>query len=133
MKKLCLVLTLVALLATPLLAASMIKYEDIKIGDGPSVNYGDKVTVNYTLQLQNGDVVDSSYDRNEPFVFTVGHGEVIPGFDQGVMGMQPQGKRKITIPPHLGYGEKGVPPKIPPNSTLIFTVELVSVEKAKDD
>jgi FKBP-type peptidyl-prolyl cis-trans isomerase len=101
--------------------------EDLTVGTGAEAVNGKKVTVNYSGTLTNGTKFDSSYDRNEPFSFTLGVGEVIQGWDIGVAGMKVGGKRKLTIPPALGYGSQdlGV---IPPNSTLIFEVELLKVE-----
>lgn len=104
-----------------------LKIEDEVIGTGTEAVSGKKVTVNYVGTLINGTKFDSSYDRNIPFTFTLGAGEVIKGWDDGVSGMKVGGKRKLTIPPELGYGsvDMGV---IPPNSTLIFEVELLKVE-----
>jgi FKBP-type peptidyl-prolyl cis-trans isomerase FkpA len=100
---------------------------DITVGSGDTAVAGKKVTVNYLGTLVNGTKFDSSYDRNQPFSFVLGTGEVIQGWDQGVAGMKVGGKRKLTIPPSLGYGSQdlGV---IPPNSTLVFEVELLKVE-----
>lgn len=101
--------------------------EDILVGTGEVATSGKKVTVNYSGTLTNGQKFDSSYDRNEPFSFTLGVGEVIPGWDQGVAGMKVGGKRKLSIPPSLGYGARDLG-SIPPNSTLLFEVELLKVE-----
>ncbi len=103
-----------------------LKLEDEKVGTGTEAKAGDTVTVNYVGTLTNGKKFDSSYDRKKPFTFTLGTGQVIQGWDQGVAGMKVGGKRKLTIPPELGYGAspQGA---IPANSTLIFDVELVSV------
>ena len=101
---------------------------DEKIGTGEEATAGKKVTVNYAGTLTNGTKFDSSYDRNEPFIFNLGAGEVIKGWDQGVAGMKVGGKRKLTIPASLGYGETGAGGVIPPNATLIFEVELLKVE-----
>jgi FKBP-type peptidyl-prolyl cis-trans isomerase FkpA len=101
--------------------------EDLVVGDGPAVEAGDTVTVNYVGRLQNGTQFDSSYDGGVPFTFTTGAGDVIAGWDQGVPGMRVGGTRRLTIPPNLGYGLNQVGP-IPPNSTLIFEVELLSIE-----
>lgn len=103
------------------------KIEDIKIGTGPEVISGDYVTIHYTGTLENGKKFDSSYDRGEPFETRIGVGEVIQGWDMGVVGMKAGGKRKLTIPPQLGYGDNAVG-SIPPNSTLIFEVELLEVK-----
>ncbi len=89
---------------------------------------GQSVTVHYRGRLSDGRQFDASYDRGEPFTFTLGASEVIKGWDQGVAGMKVGGKRKLTIPPHLGYGEMSASPKIPSNATLIFDVELLRVE-----
>lgn len=103
-------------------------YKDIKVGDGKSPKTGDTVTVHYTGWLKNGTKFDSSVDRGKPFSFTLGKKEVIPGWDEGVASMKVGGKRKLTIPADLGYGARGAPGAIPPNSTLIFDVELLEVK-----
>lgn len=100
--------------------------QDEVVGTGAEAVAGKSVTVNYVGTLTDGTKFDSSYDRNQPFTFTLGAGEVIKGWDQGVAGMKIGGKRKLTIPPSLGYGATGQGP-IPPNSTLIFEVELLGV------
>lgn len=100
---------------------------DEKLGTGEEATAGKKVTVNYTGTLTDGTKFDSSLDRGTPFTFNLGAGEVIQGWDQGVSGMKVGGKRKLTIPPSLGYGSQGMG-IIPPNSTLIFEVELLNVE-----
>jgi peptidylprolyl isomerase len=104
-----------------------LKYEDIVEGTGASPQSGQNVTVHYTGTLENGTKFDSSLDRGQPFTFQIGVGQVIKGWDEGVMTMKVGGKRKLIIPPHLGYGARGVGP-IPPNSTLIFEVELLDVK-----
>ena len=101
--------------------------EDILIGKGAEAVSGKKLTVNYEGKLEDGTKFDSSYDRKKPFEFVLGKGDVIQGWDTGIVGMKVGGKRLLTIPPDLGYGEEGSPPTIPPNSTLIFTVELLKV------
>lgn len=101
---------------------------DSKVGDGDVAETGKKVTVHYTGKLFNGTKFDSSLDRNEPFAFTLGAGQVIQGWDMGVAGMKVGGKRVLIVPPHLGYGERGAGNVIPPNSILIFDVELLKVE-----
>lgn len=106
---------------------SLVK-DDEKVGDGPEAATGDTVKVHYTGRLfQNGKKFDSSRDRDEPFEFTLGKGQVIKGWDQGVVGMKVGGKRKLTIPADLGYGDQGSPPKIPGGAALVFDVELVEV------
>jgi FKBP-type peptidyl-prolyl cis-trans isomerase len=101
--------------------------EDINVGEGDLAQAGQKVSVHYTGWLEDGSKFDSSKDRNEPFEFPLGRGYVIPGWDQGVAGMKVGGSRKLTIPPHLGYGASGAGGVIPPNATLIFEVELLAV------
>jgi peptidylprolyl isomerase len=101
--------------------------EDIRIGTGKEAISGATVAVNYVLTLSTGTKIDSSYDRGEPLPFTLGAGGVIPGFDQGVLGMKVGGKRKVTIPSDLGYGPNDYGP-IPGGSTLFFEVELVEVK-----
>jgi FKBP-type peptidyl-prolyl cis-trans isomerase FkpA len=101
---------------------------DEVVGTGREAKTGDKVKVHYTGTLMGGKKFDSSRDRPEPFAFTLGKGEVIKGWDQGVVGMKVGGKRKLTIPSDLGYGPNGSPPKIPGNAGLKFDVELVGIE-----
>ncbi len=103
------------------------KIEDIKIGEGPEVTGGDNITIHYHGTLEDGTVFDSSYERGRPFQTRIGVGHVIEGWDMGVPGMKKGGKRKLTIPAALAYGDRGVG-SIPPGSTLIFEVELVSID-----
>ena len=102
--------------------------QDIVLGTGAEATSGKKITVNYSGTLVDGTKFDSSYDRGVPFSFNLGAGEVIKGWDEGFAGMKVGGKRKLTIPPELGYGAAGAGGAIPPNSTLIFEVELLGVE-----
>lgn len=104
-----------------------LKIEDEIIGTGAEAKSGDTVTVNYLGTLENGKKFDSSYDRNQPFTTQIGVGQVIKGWDEGIVGMKVGGKRKLTIPPALGYGSQDMG-SIPPNSTLIFEVELLGVK-----
>lgn len=106
---------------------SELQIEDIKVGAGDEAKAGQKVTVHYVGTLTNGNKFDSSRDRGKGFSFGLGAGQVIKGWDQGVAGMKVGGVRKLTIPPHLAYGERGFPPVIPANSTLVFEVELLGV------
>lgn len=109
--------------------ASGLKYVDVVVGKGASPVAGKQVTVHYTGTLENGKKFDSSVDRKEPFKFTIGVGQVIPGWDEGVMTMKVGGKRKLIIPSKLGYGPSGAGGVIPPNATLLFDVELLDVQK----
>ena len=104
-----------------------LKIEELQMGHGAVAEAGQRVSVHYTGTLTDGSKFDSSLDRGKPFQFTLGAGQVIKGWDQGVAGMKVGGKRKLTIPPELGYGAGGFPPVIPPNSTLVFEVELMGV------
>jgi peptidylprolyl isomerase len=97
-------------------------------GEGAEAKSGDKVTVQYVgVNFKNGQEFDSSWSRSEPFSFTLGAGEVIPGWDQGVEGMKVGGQRQLVIPPELAYGEAGAPPAIGPNETLVFVIDLLEV------
>ncbi len=106
---------------------SGLKYEELTVGDGEVASSGHKVKVHYTGWLTNGKKFDSSKDRNQPFSFTLGGGQVIKGWDEGVAGMKVGGKRKLTIPSELGYGSRGAGGVIPPGATLVFEVELLGV------
>lgn len=118
---------------TPAPANTLIKMEnglhiqDLKVGTGPEVRLGQGLTMHYSGTLEDGTKFDSSYDRGEPFKFVLGAGQVIQGWDLGIQGMKVGGKRKLIIPPALGYGEKGIGP-IPPNATLIFEVEVLAAQ-----
>jgi FKBP-type peptidyl-prolyl cis-trans isomerase FkpA len=101
--------------------------DEILLGEGEEAQAGRMVRVHYTGWLTNGAKFDSSLDRNEPFDFPLGRGHVIRGWDEGVAGMKVGGKRKLTIPPELGYGPRGAGGVIPPNATLVFEVELLAV------
>ncbi len=104
-----------------------LKIEDIKVGDGAEAKTGNTVSVNYMGTLVNGTKFDSSYERGTPFDFTLGQGQVIQGWDKGILGMKVGGKRKLTIPSELAYGSQSVG-SIPANSTLVFEVELLGVK-----
>jgi len=114
--------------AKPIMEVDELIIQDEKVGTGDTAVAGKKVTVNYVGTLTDGTKFDSSYDRGTPFSFNLGAGEVIQGWDQGVAGMMVGGKRKLTIPSSLGYGPQGIPGAIPGGATLIFEVELLSVE-----
>jgi FKBP-type peptidyl-prolyl cis-trans isomerase FkpA len=101
--------------------------EDLVVGDGALASSGQTVSVHYTGWLTDGKKFDSSKDRNDPFEFGLGKRQVIAGWDEGVQGMKVGGKRKLTIPPALGYGARGAGGVIPPNATLVFEVELLGV------
>ncbi len=102
--------------------------EVLNTGDGPVAAKGHRVSVHYTGWLTNGDKFDSSVDRGQPFEFELGRGQVIRGWDEGVAGMKVGEKVKLTIPPEMAYGERGFPGAIPPNSTLVFEVELLGLK-----
>jgi peptidylprolyl isomerase len=141
MMKIVLMGALAALLAMPAFAAgdpaksaktvttaSGLTYIDQVVGKGASPVKGKQVTVHYTGTLENGKKFDSSVDRKKPFAFVIGVGQVIPGWDEGVMSMKVGGKRKLIVPAKLGYGAAGAGGVIPPNATLIFDVELLGVQ-----
>ncbi len=108
-------------------AASGLVIEDLETGSGDTAEKGCMVSVHYTGWLTDGTKFDSSKDRNDPFDFPLGAGHVIRGWDEGVQGMKAGGKRRLTIPPALGYGARGAGGVIPPNATLVFEVELLEV------
>lgn len=111
-------------------AGSKLKVEVKQEGSGQTAENGNEVSVHYTGRLKDGTKFDSSLDRGTPFVFTLGAGQVIKGWDQGILGMRAGEKRLLTIPPELGYGGQGTPGgPIPPDSTLLFEVELVGIGK----
>ena len=111
--------------------ASGLTIEDLVVGNGATAAAGQRVSVHYTGWLDSGGKpgakFDSSKDRGQPFMFSLGKGEVIRGWDEGVTGMKIGGKRKLTIPPNLGYGSRGAGGVIPPNATLLFEVELLAI------
>ena len=113
-------------MAKPQITASGLSITDLEIGSGAEATASQKVTVNYRGMLENGKEFDSSYGRG-PFSFLLGNGQVIKGWDEGVAGMKVGGKRKLNIPPDLGYGSRGAGGVIPPDATLIFEEELISV------
>ena len=106
---------------------SGLRYQELAPGQGAVATAGKNVSVHYTGWLPNGEKFDSSRDRNQPFGFTLGAGQVIAGWDEGVAGMKVGGRRKLVIPPDLAYGTAGAPPDIPPGATLVFDVELLDV------
>jgi peptidylprolyl isomerase len=110
--------------------ATGLEYVEIQEGTGPRPKSGDSVSVHYTGWLKSGEKFDSSHDRGQPIVFPIGKGRVIKGWDEGVGTMKVGGKRKLIIPSHLGYGDRGAGGVIPPGATLIFEVELVAVSPA---
>jgi len=109
-------------------AEELIIEDEVK-GTGDEVKKGDMISVNYIGTLLDGTKFDSSYDRGTPFVFTVGEGKVIEGWEQGIVGMKVGGKRKLTIPSKLGYGDAGYPPEIPAQAGLMFEIELLEIKK----
>jgi FKBP-type peptidyl-prolyl cis-trans isomerase FkpA len=107
---------------------SGLQYWDIKVGTGAEAKSGDHVKVHYTGWFTSGKKFDSSVDAHQPYSFTVGAGNVIKGWDEGVAGMKVGGKRQLRIPPELAYGEKGYKDIIPPNATLVFDVQLLGID-----
>jgi peptidylprolyl isomerase len=114
-------------MADAITTSSGLKYIDEVVGTGDSPAKGKSVKVHYTGRLIDGKKFDSSVDRGQPFVFSIGVGQVIKGWDEGVMSMKVGGKRQLIIPPDLGYGARGAGGAIPPNAELIFDVELLGV------
>src|SRR5258705_13238320 len=108
--------------------SSGLEYTDSTVGEGESPRTGQTVSVLYTGRLTDGTKFDSSVDRGQPFEFKIGVGQVIKGWDEGVMSMKVGGKRTLTIPPDLGYGARGAGGVIPPNATLVFDVELLAIK-----
>ena len=113
---------------TEVTTASGLKYVDIAEGSGPTPRAGQMLSVHYTGTLQDGTKFDSSRDRGKPYEFRLGAGTVIKGWDEGLQTMKVGGKRKLTVPPSLGYGPRGNPPNIPGNATLIFDLELMGIK-----
>lgn len=109
-------------------SVTSLQVEDTRVGSGQEAQAGKRVSVHYTGTLMDGTKFDSSRDRNEPFEFRLGAGEVIPGWDQGVRGMRVGGTRKLTIPANLAYGARGAGGAIPPNAALKFDIELLEVK-----
>ena len=105
-----------------------LQIEDLEVGDGPEASAGQQVTVHYVgVAWSDGAEFDASWNRNDPFTFGLGAGQVITGWDQGVQGMRVGGRRRLTIPPALGYGSRGAGGVIKPDETLIFVVDLLSI------
>jgi|WetSurMetagenome_2_1015567.scaffolds.fasta_scaffold220965_2 FKBP-type peptidyl-prolyl cis-trans isomerase len=112
----------------PKTQTAKLEIKDLKTGIGAVVKNGDTVIMNYKGSLTDGKEFDSSYKRNQPFKTVIGTGQVIKGWDLGILGMKIGGKRRLVIPPDLAYGKQGAPPTIPPNATLIFEVELLEIK-----
>jgi FKBP-type peptidyl-prolyl cis-trans isomerase len=125
MKRLAIACATFLLLIVPAIAADELVIEDLAMGEGRAAKAGDTVAVHYTGWLEDGTKFDSSLDRGQPFVFPLGGRRVIQGWDVGVMGMMPGGKRRLTIPPEMGYGSRGAGGIIPPDATLIFEIEFL--------
>ena len=114
--------------SAPVAPAGELKVEDLVVGKGPVVKNGDTISVHYVGSLLDGTKFDASRDHgNQPFTLTI-PGRVIDGWNKGIPGMRVGGKRKLTIPPQMGYGPRGSPPRIPPNATLVFEIELVEIK-----
>lgn len=128
MKKLFITLFGILLLTACKTMPKELTIEDITLGTGPAVEAGDTVSVHYTGTLKDGTKFDSSKDRGTPFVFTVGRGNVIEGWEKGLLGMQVDGVRKLTIPSDMAYGNQGVPGVIPGGATLLFEIELLEIQ-----
>lgn len=109
--------------------SNRLQITDIEVGTGTEAKHGNKVTVHYIGTLEDGKEFDSSKRHGKPFTFNLGLGQVIKGWDQGVLGMKVGGKRKLRIPSDLAYGKQGVPRLIPPDATLLFDVELLEVSQ----
>jgi FKBP-type peptidyl-prolyl cis-trans isomerase len=114
--------------AGPVVVSAGLVVHDLVVGKGREAKNGDKIAVHYTGTLTDGSVFDSSRKRGTPFEFELGKGRVIKGWEQGLVGLKVGGRRKLTIPPELAYGDRGMPPVIPPRSVLVFDVELVDVK-----
>lgn len=109
--------------------SSGLRYIDLKVGEGDETKPGDVVTINFTGWLTDGTKFDSSLDKKKPLTFKLGAGQVLEGWDQGIPGMRVGGKRKLTIPPALGYGNQAVGTIVPPKSTLVYEIELLGIKK----
>jgi|SRR5579885_1185479 len=117
--------------AAVLLGGSGLVIKDLKKGHGVGAKDGDSISVKYVGKLKDGTVFDSTQkEGGKPFTITLGAHQVIPGWDKGLVGMKVGGKRRLTIPPDMAYGARGIPGVIPPNSTLIFDVDMVSIKAA---
>ena len=112
----------------PTVTEAGLEIEEIECGDGEEAQSGDTLEVHYEGRLEDGTKFDASRDRGTTFEFQLGAGQVIQGWDEGLVGMKIGGKRLLTIPPELGYGKAGSPPVIPPNATLVFEVELIDIK-----